>query len=1211
MKKRMFSIVAALALCLGMPPGTVWAAALPKDGGDITNTGLYFDMIYGDTTPPKVETVYRAGEGTVTWIPTVENDAITGIKLILDNASFTLDGSGSTTDSGQHVLLYRPAVSKGVSGDVEVILRGNNTVTTSNKYSTVFKFDNKNSAVDKTQNVRSDTYPKLSIKGENGGSLTYKNTATDGDTKWQNYRAIHIKNALTIEDATINLQKGCIWIDAAATLAGDNPAGAPITIKNSKIDISLTGDDIGSDYGLRTNGPDATLHIINSVITINSSVGGISGNPVKFENSEATVTVPNDTSSPHKGISSNSGSLLNSKVEVTGGGTTDEIPMSLLQGTPSDSYSWHEMVGCIYAAGKTALEEKDKELRVNANCTFILTNDAAFNTRLYISSTFTAANVKNLAVPGWTTIKLTDEIRSMTVSGNIEVDPNYGNLTLKYEGSEPQKPEDLVIFTAQSEEDIAKVHFSDSRFEVKGSQIVWKQTPIAAPANPIWDEATAKWSAVAGAAGYDIQLYKNGVEYGEPVPAGPGVTQYDFTGTITETGEYTFTVTAKAGGLLQRDSDPSGPSAVYSYTAPEYAVTVTAGPGGGASADKETAQAGETVTLTCSPEDGYRFVEWTVEEDAVTITDNTFLMPAAAVKIHAAFEPISVTAVALNKQELVLVPEGSGQLTAIITPADAKDKTVAWSSGNEAVALVDQNGVVTAVAEGTAVITVTTADGGFEASCTVTVVPEVTPVTGVTLDRTALSLTVGNSGQLTAAVALAGASSKSVTWSSSNPAVAEVDAAGKVTAKSAGTAVITVLTADGGFTASCTVTVSAPSRPGGSGSSSSGGSSSGGGGSSGGSGSGTSSLPVNTTGQNSASIPTETTARPNAANKDGTSAVRVDTAIANEIIKQAVANKSETVVIAPNITGSVSRTEVSLPAATVSQIGQRTDADLTVSTPVADVTIPNGGLGSLSSAGGTVTVAAEQKGNRVTLTVTSAGRTAEHIPGGLTLTVPVSNAAPGTVAVLVHEDGSREVVRKSVAEKGRVTIPLDGSATLELADNSKSFSDVPAWAEDAAAFVSAHELFAGTEPGIFGADLAMTRGMLAAVLHNLENNPAHTAGSAFADVDSGAWYAGGVAWAAANGIVSGYGSGRFGPDDSITREQLAVMLWRYAGSPATALEGLRFTDADSISAYARTAVRWAVEKGILSGYSSGRFGPQEPATRAQTAQMLKRYLENG
>ncbi len=354
-----------------------------------------------------------------------------------------------------------------------------------------------------------------------------------------------------------------------------------------------------------------------------------------------------------------------------------------------------------------------------------------------------------------------------------------------------------------------------------------------------------------------------------------------------------------------------------------------------------------------------------------------------------------------------------------------------------------------------------------------------------------------------------------------------------------------------------------------------------------------------------------TTASPTASTQGGTATSTVSGAIGAEIVKQAVAGGSGNIVIAPQITGSVTKTEVTIPASTVGQIGQQTNASLTVSTPVAAVTIPNGGLGTLSGSGGSVTVTAQQDGAAVELSVTAGGQTVESIPGGLTLTVPSSSAASGTVAVLVHSDGTREVVRKSVAGSGSVTIPLDGPAKLEIVDNSKPFADVPAasWAADAVAFASAHELFQGTAPNQFSPTLPMSRGMLAVVLHNLESNPAHALSSVFADVADGTWYAEGIAWAADNHIVDGYGNGRFGPGDNITREQLAVMLWRYAGKPSAAANQLNFADAGQASDWALDALRWAVEKGVISGKGNGILDPGGYASRAETAQMLKNFME--
>ena len=370
-----------------------------------------------------------------------------------------------------------------------------------------------------------------------------------------------------------------------------------------------------------------------------------------------------------------------------------------------------------------------------------------------------------------------------------------------------------------------------------------------------------------------------------------------------------------------------------------------------------------------------------------------------------------------------------------------------------------------------------------------------------------------------------------------------------------------------------------------------------------------------TPGDTGTTTPSVTPSEPNTVQttvQNGTASAVVSTAAGARLVKEAVENQSQNIVIKPEITGDVTKTEVSIPASTVSQIKNQTNAALTVSAPIADVTIPNEALDTLSRAGGTVNVVTEQAEQAVVLTVTAGGKTVDSVPGGLTLTVPAEDAGPGTVAVLVHEDGTRETVQKSVVEDGKISVPLSGSATVEIVDNSKEFTDVSptSWEADAVAFASAHELFSGTSETTFSPNESMSRGMLATVLYRLEGCPDQEGATTYGDVSSDAWYADGVAWVTENGIANGYGDGQFGPNDNITREQFAVMLWNYAGRPAASSQVLDFTDADQAGSYALEALCWAAENGILNGYSNGQLVPGGTATRAQAAQMLKNFMEN-
>ncbi len=227
--------------------------------------------------------------------------------------------------------------------------------------------------------------------------------------------------------------------------------------------------------------------------------------------------------------------------------------------------------------------------------------------------------------------------------------------------------------------------------------------------------------------------------------------------------------------------------------------------------------------------------------------------------------------------------------------------------------------------------------------------------------------------------------------------------------------------------------------------------------------------------------------------------------------------------------------------------------------------------------------------------------------GAVKVKIPVENAAPGLVAVMVNPDGSETVVKKSAVAKDAMVLTLSGTAAVRLVNNGASFYDVPdsSWAKNAVDFVTARGIFCGTGGGEFSPDGSMTRGMLAVTLYNLEDSPDGRFANAFTDLRDN-WYAKAVNWGAERGIISGYSNGQYRPDDSITREQLAVILWRYAGSPAATNKQLHFADADKASGYALEALRWAEEVGIING---GELMPQEPATRAQAAQMLMNLIQ--
>lgn len=219
----------------------------------------------------------------------------------------------------------------------------------------------------------------------------------------------------------------------------------------------------------------------------------------------------------------------------------------------------------------------------------------------------------------------------------------------------------------------------------------------------------------------------------------------------------------------------------------------------------------------------------------------------------------------------------------------------------------------------------------------------------------------------------------------------------------------------------------------------------------------------------------------------------------------------------------------------------------------------------------------------------------------VTVTIPTrTEPTPGQVAVILHPDGTQEIVKTSLSTEGGVSVTLDDSVILQVVDNTPSFVDVPAsnWAKDAITFVTSREIFNGTGNNTFSPNSDMSRAMVCTVLANLAGE----------DTKAGAtWYEKGLTWAKENGVSDGTV-----PHAIITREQLAAMLYRYAGSPEAEGElSDRFRDKDAVSSWAEAAVVWAVENGLLKGRSSLDgldLAPGDTATRAEVAAVLQRYV---
>jgi hypothetical protein len=204
----------------------------------------------------------------------------------------------------------------------------------------------------------------------------------------------------------------------------------------------------------------------------------------------------------------------------------------------------------------------------------------------------------------------------------------------------------------------------------------------------------------------------------------------------------------------------------------------------------------------------------------------------------------------------------------------------------------------------------------------------------------------------------------------------------------------------------------------------------------------------------------------------------------------------------------------------------------------------------------------------------------------------------------------------AVTEYTFSSVSEDHTITAVFEHPSNRFSDVDGskWYREGIDYVLMAGLFNGTSDTTFEPDTDMTRAMLVTVLWRLENEPNSTLADLFSDIASGIWYTEPVAWAAENGIVEGYDPDTFGPYDPITREQMAVILYRYAslkGYVTTAAADLSaFSDTGDTSGWAMTAMEWAVAEGLINGVSNTSLNPAGNASRAQVATILMRFVKN-
>ncbi|MEE0510778.1 MAG: S-layer homology domain-containing protein [Peptococcaceae bacterium] len=244
----------------------------------------------------------------------------------------------------------------------------------------------------------------------------------------------------------------------------------------------------------------------------------------------------------------------------------------------------------------------------------------------------------------------------------------------------------------------------------------------------------------------------------------------------------------------------------------------------------------------------------------------------------------------------------------------------------------------------------------------------------------------------------------------------------------------------------------------------------------------------------------------------------------------------------------------------------------------------------------------------------------------MTLTAPLGAENAGLWANLYYfnEDANAMTFETAapIGSDGSVSLPFNHASQYAIVIDDHNhgivplpFTDVRAgdWFYDPVCYVYSQGLMTGTSATTFEPNTSLSRAMLVAVLHRLEGSPQASAGD-FTDVADGDWYAQAVNWAASVGVVNGFDDGTFQPNAAITREQMAAILRNYAqykGLDVTASSSLaHYTDANSVSDWAKESVAWAVEQGLISGMTIDTLQPQGLSTRAQVAAVLERYLAN-
>ncbi len=372
--------------------------------------------------------------------------------------------------------------------------------------------------------------------------------------------------------------------------------------------------------------------------------------------------------------------------------------------------------------------------------------------------------------------------------------------------------------------------------------------------------------------------------------------------------------------------------------------------------------------------------------------------------------------------------------------------------------------------------------------------------------------------------------------------------------------------------------------------------------------------------------------------KDGTAKADISTKQVTSMIDSAKKSNEQKVTIVPKTDDTAKTVKVNIPTSSVKDIINNGISSLDIRYNIAEVSIPKNVLkpliDSTDAKNITFDITAKtpdevkdskidlDKASIVEFNVKAQEKNIEGIEWkNMKFNVSVDNdfeAGKEYKVVNILEDGTKTFLTGKCEQEGdKLVVKVTGAeqGIIAVTDKFKmDFNDIDNhWASDAIEYVYNNEIMFGTSDKEFSPNSKLTRAMLVTIVYRAEGEPDTSATNKFTDVPGDEYYTKAVAWASENGIVSGYSAQKFGPNDDVTREQIATIIQRYAlyrsGADNVQLDELNYADATDISEWAEEAIKYCAKVGLMIGNEKNEFNPLDGTTRAETATILERFLE--